>query len=185
MPLKNPEVRAEYLKKYRMQNKQKRLAYNKAYYAQNREEHLSQTRAWYQANKQATWVSRAFKVAEKRAVERELPFELHEVSLPVACPCCDVVLEIGGGRNSPSLDRIQPLLGYVPGNVWVICLRCNAIKNDATPDELRRIADRIESFGLHDGRGNSRQEGRVIQSGEHSALRDIPSRANRGSNRGD
>ena len=32
----------------------------------------------------------------------------------------------------------------MPGNVWVISARANAIKNDATPTELRRVADAVE-----------------------------------------
>lgn len=46
--------------------------------------------------------------------------------------------------NSPSLDRVRPDLGYVPGNVRVISNRANLIKNDGTADEHRRIAAYIE-----------------------------------------
>lgn len=46
--------------------------------------------------------------------------------------------------NSYSLDRIDPNKGYIKGNIWVISLRANRIKNDATVSELRMIADAIE-----------------------------------------
>ena len=42
-----------------------------------------------------------------------------------------------------TVDRIDSSLGYVKGNVWVVSYRANAIKRDATPEELRRIADAI------------------------------------------
>ncbi|MBB3990312.1 hypothetical protein [Croceicoccus naphthovorans] len=46
----------------------------------------------------------------------------------------------GGKDHSPSLDRIRPKLGYVPGNVIVISNRANRLKSDATIRELRDIA---------------------------------------------
>lgn len=46
--------------------------------------------------------------------------------------------------NSYSLDRIDSSKGYVKGNIWVISLRANRIKNDSTPQELRLIADKVE-----------------------------------------
>jgi hypothetical protein len=45
------------------------------------------------------------------------------------------------GVLSPSLDRIKPELGYVPGNIQVISARANVMKNDATPEELLAFAN--------------------------------------------
>ena len=42
--------------------------------------------------------------------------------------------------NSPSLDRIIPVKGYTIGNVHIISWRANRIKNDATHEELAKIA---------------------------------------------
>lgn len=52
----------------------------------------------------------------------------------------------GGGANSPSLDRIEPDLGYVAGNAIVISNRANRLKSDATIDELRAIASFYATF---------------------------------------
>lgn len=41
--------------------------------------------------------------------------------------------------NSPSIDRIDSTKGYVEGNVVIVSHRANAIKNDATEEELFRI----------------------------------------------
>lgn len=98
----------------------------------------------------------------ERAKERDLPFDgatfttarLTEMLRErPACPCCGVVFRFAvsgtlGGEKcdaSPSVDRIRPALGYVPGNVAIICWRCNNLKRDASAAELRRIADWIES----------------------------------------
>jgi hypothetical protein len=81
-----------------------------------------------------------------RAKAKEVEFALTAQTVPPIsddCPCCgQMMIRATGnpGRNSPSLDRIIPHVGYVPGNVQWICYRCNAIKSDATPEELMRIA---------------------------------------------
>jgi hypothetical protein len=47
--------------------------------------------------------------------------------------------------DSPSVDRIIPVLGYVPGNVQVISMRANNLKSNCTnPDDLRRVANWLE-----------------------------------------
>lgn len=43
-------------------------------------------------------------------------------------------------ENIPSLDRIDPRKGYVKGNIAVMSWRANTIKNDATPEEIRKLA---------------------------------------------
>lgn len=45
--------------------------------------------------------------------------------------------------NSMSIDRIDPTKGYTPDNVWLICERANRIKSDATPEELKLIAEAV------------------------------------------
>ena len=48
--------------------------------------------------------------------------------------------------NSPSLDRLVPGLGYVPGNVIVVSSRANVIRNNASIDELRKVLQFYESI---------------------------------------
>ena len=69
-------------------------------------------------------------------------------TLPARCPVLGIPIYKGeNGRmtdNSPSLDRIVPELGYIPSNVVVISYKANAIKRNATPQEIRRVADFYE-----------------------------------------
>jgi hypothetical protein len=64
--------------------------------------------------------------------------------LPLVCPVLGIPLmyagTIGGADNAMALDRIDPSKGYVPGNIVMVSQRANRIKNDATPEELRKIA---------------------------------------------
>jgi hypothetical protein len=57
---------------------------------------------------------------------------------PKVCPVFGKKFE-GKGGFSPwarSIDRIDPKLGYVRGNVQIISNRANYMKRDATPEEL-------------------------------------------------
>jgi hypothetical protein len=42
--------------------------------------------------------------------------------------------------SSPSLDKIDPKLGYVRGNIQVISMLANCMKRDASPQQLRQFA---------------------------------------------
>jgi hypothetical protein len=70
-----------------------------------------------------------------------------DIVIPACCPLLGIPLFQMRGRagpNSPSLDRIDPTKGYVPGNVWVISWRANQIKPDATLQELKQIVIGLE-----------------------------------------
>ena len=60
------------------------------------------------------------------------------------CPVLGIKLELGGGSeeryNCPSIDRIDNEVGYVRGNVQLISHRANAMKQDASPEELVAFA---------------------------------------------
>ena len=98
----------------------------------------------------------AWNNAKGRAKRKGVPFTitLDDVPpIPEACPVLGIPLRINNTAargDSPSLDRIVPQLGYVPGNVMWISHRANSIKSDATPAELRAVADFYEALrGRH------------------------------------
>ena len=42
---------------------------------------------------------------------------------------------VGPNWNSPSLDRIEPKFGYIPGNVRIVSMSYNASKGNCPPDK--------------------------------------------------
>ena len=83
--------------------------------------------------------------AKHRAKALGLPFNLTLADLPVPdrCPVLGIPLVVAGRRmqdGSPSVDKIIPALGYVPGNVCVVSWRANRLKGDATAAELTALA---------------------------------------------
>lgn len=90
----------------------------------------------------------------KRAKDRDLPFSITEEYLESiwtgVCPVFQTRLNLpshGGNTLSPakpSLDRMVPDKGYVPGNVVWISLRANQMKNDGNSEELFRVAEWLQ-----------------------------------------
>lgn len=79
-----------------------------------------------------------------------MPFNIEptDIVIPVKCPLLNVPIFSGhraSHAQSPSLDRVIPSLGYVKGNVWVISYRANAIKQDATLEELELLVKNLRA----------------------------------------
>ena len=73
--------------------------------------------------------------ARNRAKSKGIEFNLSsdDITIPTFCPV------LGTEMENPSLDRINPLLGYTKGNICVISFRANRLKNNATIEELEAI----------------------------------------------
>lgn len=90
--------------------------------------------------------SKLWSAAKNRARIGGIPFtlKLEDIVIPETCPVFGIPLRWEEGPrtdNTPSLDRHIPDRGYVPDNVSVISWRANRLKNNATPEELRLLAD--------------------------------------------
>jgi hypothetical protein len=98
------------------------------------------------------WVSTTLSGCKRRAKQRAVPFDLAPedlLPLPEFCPVFGVRLVYGGihgNRNRASLDCKVPKRGYVKGNIAIISVRANLIKQDCTHgDELRKVADWVDN----------------------------------------
>lgn len=98
------------------------------------------------------WARSTFQNAKKRAERKGIPFDLtleYIYNLPEStCPVFGTEFNyIGNGRitpESPSLDRLQPEKGYTVGNVVVLSMKANAIKQNATSNDIRKVADWLQ-----------------------------------------
>lgn len=90
-----------------------------------------------------------YRWAKRRAAEQRVCFSItvDDIQIPKKCPVLKIPIYSGDGvsiDNSPTLDRIVPEVGYVPGNVIVISNRANQIKSNATWHELRCLVEFYE-----------------------------------------
>lgn len=94
------------------------------------------------------------RAARRRAQKAHVPctIGLEHIRIPKLCPILGIPLARGKAKRvhagSPTVDRIIPRLGYVPGNVAVISWRANVIKNSGTAAEHRAIADWVDAHDM-------------------------------------
>ena len=121
-------------------------ARNKKHYDNNPGKFTDQ-RKWYNSHPEKRILSRIKSKAKKVGLAFNL--EVSDIIIPDVCPVLGMKLVTtnqGSGyhTNSPSLDKIDPTLGYIKGNVRVISARANLLKNDATAQELRLVLADLE-----------------------------------------
>ena len=99
--------------------------------------------------------------AKRRAEAKGLDFdiEISDIIIPDFCPVLGGALKGSSGEYTredynpyklaaPSLDRIDSSKGYVKENVVVISTRANALKSDATLEELKMLVSWFEKQNI-------------------------------------
>jgi len=132
-----------------LEKKEEIAATNKRRYQANKEQICTERRSYNLANPNKLMLIRSRERAKKLGIEHSITLE--DIHIPDKCPIFGLHLESSKHHDcSPSLDRIDSSKGYTPGNVWVISNRANRIKNDATPDELIRLARAVAEKTAHE-----------------------------------
>jgi hypothetical protein len=74
----------------------------------------------------------------------EFTIDFGDLTFPTHCPVfgleLDYFTEQGWTDNAPSFDRVDSTKGYTKGNVVIISMRANRIKNNGTAEEHEKIA---------------------------------------------
>ncbi len=109
---------------------------------------------WRKANRkrhlgrpERVWLNRVKKRAREIGVEFSI--EEEDMRIPETCPLLGIPILRTAEHNSPnlpSLDRIDPSKGYVKGNVRVISFLANAMKRDATKEQLLAFAENLPGY---------------------------------------
>ena len=138
--------------KYRQSSEDRRLTSNRRQresYQRNKAAYDKNRVKWVNAHPSNTICTRI----KHRSKAKGIPFSISpaDIPIPAKCPILGMPLKFSlavGGKsmprqNSPSVDRIDPKKGYVPGNVRVISFLANAMKQNATPKQLLDFANFI------------------------------------------
>lgn len=136
MPYANPERKRAYDRAYRSANRDKHLVQarsrQRAYHATHRDERNAYHRALEATHPERNMLRSARFRAKRASVPCALTIaDVRELLRPMRCSATGLPLAHNKGEPSalsPSLDRIVPALGYVPGNVRLVCHRFNALR---------------------------------------------------------
>lgn len=79
--------------------------------------------------------------ARSRAKRNDIPFDIwiDDIDIPDVCPYLKTPF-VKGTMYAASLDRVDPRLGYIKGNIEVISRKANMMKSNATVEELLEFA---------------------------------------------
>lgn len=91
--------------------------------------------------------NKLYNSATKR-INENINFDIisEDIKLVKTCPFLNIPLEYNNSKMtkySASLDRIDPLKGYIKDNIQVISHLANRMKNSATPEELLTFSNSI------------------------------------------
>lgn len=145
------EKQREYSRKWRALNVDKPREYKRNNYHKNIEEERAKARRKYSRGTQRkrTPESKMLYDARTRAKKTGVPctIGINDIIIPFVCPILGISIKKSSNGtwsdNSPSLDRIIPQLGYIPGNIAVISHRANVIKSYGTAEEHQKISEWI------------------------------------------
>jgi hypothetical protein len=154
-------------KAYREKHKESLKARNKEYYLKNKETICERTNAnkkeryakdpradlakqkqWKINNQEKYLVQNAKARAKKYGSAFDISAE--DIHIPEFCPYLGLKLEPFSEWASPSLDKINPKLGYVKGNIQVISNLANTMKSSANIEQLVLFAQNV--LKLHKGK---------------------------------
>lgn len=130
----------EYVKKYYKEHRAQEIA--RATKSQNRDR--TKTNQYKRELTRKNPIGYMIQRIRSRAKLNNIPFDLtkEDIVIPSVCPVLGIPLQVSDGKagpNSISLDRINPELGYIRGNIVVISHKANTIKSDATLLELEKV----------------------------------------------
>lgn len=135
-------------KLYHAKHRTKRNAQSAAWRLNNLERHREASRDAAAHMRKDEPLRYLLNKARNRAKEQKVPFDIttDDLAMPLVCPLLGLWLSQNikkSGPHSPTIDRIEPVKGYVRGNVWIISHKANTMKQNATLDQLRTFSTNI------------------------------------------
>jgi hypothetical protein len=160
MSYADPTKARDALRRWRENNPDKQKAINaraapreKAYRQSHKTEAAEWQRQWRADNPKDVMIINARVRAKQRSILCTIAVE--SLEWPTHCPIFGIELDYNatptGQRKHapreafPSLDRRDPTIGYVPGNVFVISYKANRLKQDASIGQLEALLAYMKS----------------------------------------
>jgi len=138
MPFKDKDFAKEY-------HKQKSRDWMKADRDNNLEKYKERERSFRENNPSKRLLYSTKQTAKKKNIEHSLVES--DIICPVLCPYLGIQIDyragVGKHMFNPSVDRINPKLGYIKDNIEVISSLANTMKCNATVEQLLAFANEV------------------------------------------
>jgi hypothetical protein len=133
----NVAHRREYRNKYRNENVEQERKSRRDYYERHKQRLTEKHKRDYRENPERYILARTKDRAKKKGIDFNLTID--DIIVPKQCPVFKVDLRVGDLDWCPSIDRIDPTKGYTKGNIQIISMKANRMKNDATATEIKQL----------------------------------------------
>jgi hypothetical protein len=153
MHYKTSQHQRNYRKLYYIKHRQEQIDYALAYQKKRRKydsEYVKYQSEWAKNNYKKHPEKELYRNAKIRARRKGIEFNINigDVYIPEYCPYLNIKLTMGTYKDrktgySPTIDRIDSTLGYIPSNIEVISDLANRMKQNATPQQLLNFAKSI------------------------------------------
>ena len=138
MPYVDKEKAKEYHREYNRK-------YMREWYKNNPEKAKERDTTWRTNNPGKRLLNSTRQSAKLKGLEHNI--DLDDLFLPEHCPYLGIKIDYSAGTGKtmekPSVDRIDPNLGYIKGNVEVMSSLANTMKSKATKEQLLSFAKEI------------------------------------------
>jgi hypothetical protein len=129
---------------------------SKVWYEANKEKHKAKTKLWQQANPEKVKAiqrksrssndpRRLLRLVKARARVKNIDFnlEISDMVIPAVCPYLKTPFVYGDKNTGMSVDRIDNSKGYIKGNIEIISVQANRMKNIASFTELVNFSKEV------------------------------------------
>ena len=127
--------------KYKPTKEQVRKYNATAYAKADKKVRADRNRLWYDLHPTRAIFNKRRSEAKRKGIPFTIRFD--DIVWPEYCPALGIKLDYSRKGMpidaSPSIDKIVPASGYIPGNVAVISCRANRIKHNASMQEIADI----------------------------------------------
>lgn len=140
----NKERFAQMTKEWLENNKERKRQTSKEWIEQNRE-HYNERAAKYRKEKPEKIKLHGIRArAKKEGIECTITED--DIVLNEICPYLGIPIDNSDRAHTGSIDRIDNSKGYVPGNIIHVSCKANAMKNNASLEELKMLINRLEAI---------------------------------------
>lgn len=109
---------------------------------------------WRSDNRKLDWIQRTVWKAKERAKRKNVPFNITTAYVASImgdnCPIFGEPFILHGTKTgadmTPNIDRIDPVKGYVEGNIAIISSKANRIKSAYQSKDIYKVAQWLEQI---------------------------------------